>query len=120
MIYDQKIVSRNRFQRTLEEKIADYRENSFIATDPFTNETTPQICPNGRIRRDHFRGLGKEYYYHTADVQRHQAEYGAELAKALVQQFCEDDVAQGLRLLYDDFVVLLIMRVHTTITIAVR
>mmetsp|Transcript_13144 Transcript_13144/g.32100 ORF Transcript_13144/g.32100 Transcript_13144/m.32100 type:complete len:384 (-) Transcript_13144:954-2105(-) len=84
---------KNRFQRSIQEKIADFREATFIATDPFLNETSAQVNGNGRIRRDHYRGLPKEYHVHAAEVQKHQVEMNKEMKAAMKAEDQEIDLA---------------------------
>jgi len=66
---------RNKYGKPLEERIRDYREASFIATDPFINETTSQFNPNGTLRRDAFRGFDKQVYHEAAEMQKQQEAY---------------------------------------------
>jgi len=72
-----------RFDRSVAEKIADYREAKHVAADPFLNEAQQQVNSNGRIRRDHFKGLPKEHYLHAAEVQKHQVTLAEDFKNAL-------------------------------------
>ncbi|CAD7958806.1 unnamed protein product [Amoebophrya sp. A25] len=89
----QEFAEKSRFSRTVEEKIADYRENVAFANDAFINEAQPQILANGRIRRDHFKGMPKEMHLETANIQHQQVAFQESMKKVLKEEDAEFDKA---------------------------
>merc|ERR1712194_925641 len=77
--------------KPLEERAAEAQEMRSQNASDLLNETAAQYNTNGRIRRDHFRGLPKEVYREGAAIVAEQQRMKAEAAAARKQEDMEHD-----------------------------